>query len=143
MIRSIPFVLMLVGTPQPPASPAEPLSFRELFEPSPRALVPSARLTSLDGKRVHIVGYMAEMETPPRGGFYLCAFPVVATEAGAGTADLPPDAVFVVVPSAAGRALQPIHAPLDVVGVLELGSQTDEDGRVSSLRIVLDGPEHP
>jgi hypothetical protein len=131
----------LLLTPDvPTTSPPEPLSFREFFEPSPHALQPSARLLSLKGKRVRMVGYMARTEVPPKGGFYLCSSPVVATEAGGGTADLPPDAVLVVLRSAQGKELAHIPRLLEVTGLLELGPQVDEDGRVSRIRILLDGP---
>src|SRR5262249_42903204 len=140
MIPFVPLVLFLLAAdPKAPPAP-EPLSFREFFEPSPRALRPSARLASLDGTRVRLVGFMAEMELPPKGGFFLCSTPVVATEAGGGTADLPPDAVFVVVRSAAGKELALVRGPLEVVGVLELGGRADDDGYVSTIRVVLDGP---
>ncbi|HWM85401.1 MAG TPA: hypothetical protein VNO33_06170, partial [Kofleriaceae bacterium] len=45
---------------------AERLEFRELLEPGP-VLQLSARATSLAGKRVRMVGFMANMETPPKG----------------------------------------------------------------------------
>lgn len=134
----LPLVLLLVATASP--APAAPLSFNEFFESSPTALEPSARLRSLVGKRVRLVGHMARMEAPPKGGFFLCAVPVFATEAGGGTADLPPDAVFVVVRSAAGKELAHIARPVEVTGVLELGPQVDADGRLSRIRIRLDRP---
>ena len=123
-----------------PAADPAPLAFREFFEPASRTLKPTPRLLSLQGKRVRLVGYMAQMETPPKGGFYLCPSPVLATEGGGGTADLPPDAVLVIVRSAEGKALGHIPRPLEVTGLLELGPQEDKDGRVSTIRIVLDGP---
>jgi hypothetical protein len=132
-------LLLLADAATPP--PAEPLRFQEFFESSPSALRPSARLHALVGRRVRLVGYMARMESPPKGGFFLCASPVLATEAGGGTADLPPDAVLVVVRSAAGRELAHIPRPLEVTGVLELGPAVDADGRLSRIRVVLDGPD--
>jgi len=123
-----------------PWLPAQDLAFREFFDPTPRELRPSARLLSLEGRRVRLAGFMARSEEPPSGGFFLCAFPVVATEAGGGTADLPPETVFVVVPSAAGRAVPWTPHPVAVEGVLALGSRAGEDGQVSSIRVVLDGP---
>ena len=116
------------------------LSFRELIERSPRGLRPSPRLLSLEGRRVRLVGYMAQMEAPPKGGFYLCAAPVFATEGGGGTADLPPDAVLVIVKSARGKELAPLSRPVEVTGVLEVGTRVDDEGHVSNIRIVLDGP---
>lgn len=119
---------------------ATPLSFQELFEPSPRELKPTAKLLSLHGRRVRLVGYMARMESPPRGAFYIAPHPVFCDEAGGGTADLPPEAVRVVVRSAAGQAIPWVPRPLEVTGTLELGPQPDEEGRVSSIRLVLDRP---
>lgn len=135
--------LLVLAPASPPAAPPAPLSFREFFAPSPRGLKPSTRLLSLDGKRVRLTGFMAQMESPPKGGFYLCAFPVFAAEGGGGTADLPPDAVLVVVRSAQGKELEHIPRPLEVTGVLELGARVDEEGRVSRIRILLDGPVPP
>jgi hypothetical protein len=122
------------------APAAEPLSFHEFFEPSAQELRPSARLLNLNGKRVRLIGYMAQMDDPPKGGFYLCGSPVFAAEGGAGTADLPPDAVLVVVKSAQGQALAHMPRLLEVTGVLDIGPLVDEGGRVSRIRILLDGP---
>jgi len=122
--------------PTPP--PPEALTFREFFVPSPRGLQPSPRFLGLEGKRVRLTGYMAQMEAPPAGGFFLCAVPVFATEAGGGTADLPPDAVLVLVPKADKRPLKQVLGPLEVIGTLEIGSRADAEGRVSRIRIRLE-----
>jgi hypothetical protein len=119
------------------------LSFRELLERSARGLRPSTRLLALDGQRVRLVGYMAQMEEPPKGGFYLCPAPVLATEGGGGTADLPPDAVLVIVKAARGRHLAHISRPVEVTGILQVGTEVDDEGHVSNIRIVLDGPAPP
>jgi hypothetical protein len=120
--------------------PVVTVAFRDLLEPSGRGLRPSAHVLSLSGRRVRMVGYMAQMEDPPKGGFYLCASPVAAMEGGGGTADLPPDAVFVVVKSAKQNSLAHVRKQLEVTGVLEVGPQVDDDGRVSNIRILLEGP---
>lgn len=117
----------------------EKLEFRELLDPGPE-LKPSARALALAGKRVRMVGFMAEMELPPRGGFYLVPGPMEIDEAGGGTADLPLHSVLVVSPSAAGRVVPHQGGPLEVTGTLELGNRADADGRVSSIRVLLDGP---
>ena len=129
-------VFLLLGS----GPETQSLEFRDFFVASPRELKPSPRLLGLAGQRVRLVGYMALMEEPPKGAFYLCAFPVEATESGGGTADLPPEAVLVVVPSARGRELAHIPRRLEAVGVLEVGPQADTDGRVSSIRLILEGP---
>ncbi len=114
---ALALVLMFLAATAPP----EPLRFRDFFEPGPRELRLSARLRSLEGRRVRMVGFMADAELAPRGGFYLCPFPVAATEAGGGTADLPPETVFVVVRAARGAELAHRSGPLEVTGLLELG----------------------
>jgi hypothetical protein len=129
-------VLLMFG----PWRPASDLAFREFFEPTPRELRPTAKLLALEGSRVRLVGFMVRSEEPPTGGFFLCPFPVFATEAGGGTADLPPETVFVVVPSAAGRAVPYTPQPVVVEGVLELGRRAGEDGHVSSIQVVVDPP---
>jgi len=120
---------------------AELLEFGEILEPGP-VLEPSAKVTGLAGKRVRMVGFMAHMEHPPKGAFYLVPRPLHADEAGGGTADLPPQSVLVVSRSAAGQKLPFIEGALEVTGTLELGNRADEDGRVSAIRLVLDGPPH-
>jgi hypothetical protein len=131
--------VLLAPSPEATLSP-ESLSFSEFFDASPTALQPSRRLLSLVGKRVRLVGHMARMESSPKGGFYLCAFPTLITEGGGGTADLPPGAVLVVVGSAEGKELAHIPGPLEVTGILEIGPRADEEGRVSRIRILLEGP---
>lgn len=114
------------------------LSFSQFFEPGPRELKLSSTLLSLNGHRVRMVGYMAQMEMPPEGAFYLTPHAVSCDEEGAGTSDLPVSSVRVVVRSAKGKAIAFIPSPVEVTGVLELGYQADEEGRVSSIRLILD-----
>jgi hypothetical protein len=136
--------LLAAGSPTPAASSggaaAEPLAFGELFVPSPRELRPSPRLQALAGRRVRLTGFMVRMEDPPRGAFYLAPRPVDCDESGAGTGDLPPEVVRVVVRSSPEEVLPWVPRPLEVTGVLELGPQPAGAGRVSAIRIVLDRP---
>ncbi len=120
-------------------SPAVPLTFREMFDVTPDALKPTEKLLSLVGKRVRLTGFMAAMEQPPLGGFYLCSFPVNCDESGGGIGDLPPNAVFVVVRSAGGKPLPGhIGRPLIVSGTLELGARTEPNGYVTHIRLFMD-----
>ena len=129
--------LLLAASSVRPA--AIPISFSEFLQDS-TVLAPSARLLSLNGKRVRLVGFMARMEVPPRGGFYLCPPPVSADESGGGTADLPVESVLVVMRSARGREVAYRPGPLEVIGILQVGSRTDEEGRVAGFQITLDPP---
>ncbi len=118
----------------------EPLKFSEFFEISGSQLRPSARLMSLRGRRVRIVGYMARMEEPLKGAFYLCPRPVYGDESGGGTADLPVETVLVIVNSAKDKWLEYFARPLEVVGLLEIiepGREAPPGGRI---RITLEEP---
>jgi hypothetical protein len=127
---------ILLSTGEPAA-----LAFSDFFRPASTKLQPSDRLLALDGQRVRIVGFMAQMEDGPSGAFYLAARPVNCDEGGAGTGDLPPDAVLVVVPWSAGAEIRFLPGPLEVVGTLHLGAATRQDGSPSRIRIVLDSPQ--
>lgn len=81
---------------------------------------------------------MVDMESPPSGGFYLAARPIRCDEAGAGTGDLSPETVLVIVTSARNKPVPFVSGPLEISGVLEVGNQTDKDGRVSAFRLRLD-----
>jgi len=115
------------------------LEFRDILEVGPKA-APSAKVRSLKGNRVRIVGFMAHMEDAPRGAFYLVSRPLHCAEDGAGTGDLPPDAIRVVVRSSAKEEIPFYPGRISVSGVLEVGHETDEEGRPSFFRIVLDRP---
>jgi hypothetical protein len=117
------------------------LAFSDFFRPASTKLQPSDRLLALDGQRVRIHGFMAGMEEGPSGAFYLTSRPVNCDEGGAGTGDLPPDAVLVVVPWAAGAEIPFLPGQLEVAGTLHLGVATRQDGSPSRIRIVLDPPQ--
>jgi hypothetical protein len=116
------------------------LAFSDLLAPGPR-LALSPKVVAQAGRRVRLVGFMAELEDPPRGAFYLTARPVRCDEGGGGTGDLPPDAVLVIVRSAAEQEIPFYPGAIEVAGVLEVGPAVDEAGHPSSFRITLDRPK--
>jgi hypothetical protein len=137
MLPALCLATLLLASPDRPV----PLAFKDLLEfKQDGTLALSAKLQSLAGKRVEIVGHMADMERLPRGSFFLVPHPLVADESGAGSADLPPDAIRVIVRSAKGKALAQIPRPLRVIGVLEVGPKDEPDGLPSLIRIFLDPP---
>lgn len=133
MLALFSLLLLCGAEPRP-----EPLAFGELFEAGPRELQPSPKLLSLNGKRVKMVGFMAQMEIPLRGAFYLAPRPLSCDESGGGIGDLPPEAVRVVVRSHSGKVVPFVRGPLEVTGVLEVGYRAEQDGEASSLRLILD-----
>jgi hypothetical protein len=48
--------------------------------------------------------------------------------------------VLVLVRSAKDREIAFIPRPVEVTGILEVGNREEKDGRVSAIRLTLDGP---
>ncbi|BDU74648.1 hypothetical protein [Mesoterricola silvestris] len=117
------------------------LGFKEVLDTSGPELKPSARVLALAGSRVKLVGFMAKMEVAPKGAFYLAPRPVACDEEGGGTADLPPEAVYVVVRSSPGEEIAYTPRALEVTGQLQVGYRCEPDGRVTHLRLILDQPQ--
>jgi hypothetical protein len=126
-----------LGSVQTAQPPAQRLEFAEFFEPG-AGLRPSQKLRSLAGQRVRLVGFMAQLELPPTGAFYLVPRPVRCDESGGGNADLPPESVLVVSASSAGRVVPFLAGALELTGTFELGNQPDSAGRVAAFRLRLD-----
>ena len=126
-----------------PPDPATEIQFDEIFSPiGAGGLEYSGKLRGLAGRRVSIRGYMVAREAAPPGTFLLAPFPAQLHETEYGLADdLPPATVFVEAPAWRGRTVPHRPGPLKVSGVLELGNREEPDGRISSVRLVLDGPD--
>ena len=118
------------------------LSFSEFFDTTGQEPAVSGRLLQLNGNRVKLVGFMAKMEVAPRGAFYLTPRPVSCDEEGAGTADLPIEAVYVVVRSSPGLEVPYTPRALEVTGRLDYRGEVitplDEAGVRESARRLKD-----
>ena len=84
---------------------------------------------------------MVKMELAPKGAFDLTPRPVSCDEEGGGTADLPPEAVYVVVRSSPGEEVPYTPRALEVTGLLEVGYHVEDDERVTHIRLLLDRPQ--
>ena len=129
------------SVPTGKAVTAEPiaLAFTEFFEASTQGLKPSHKLISLKNKRVRLTGFMAQMENELEGSFFLAPRPVFCDEEGGGNADIPPEAVLVIVPFLAQQKIHFVPGLLEVTGILEVGNR-EEKGQVSSIRLIIDTP---
>ncbi len=114
---------------------ATALDFSELYSgASPLGLELSPKLKSLEGKKVHISGFMAPPLKPTLSFFVLTKVPMSICPFCSTDADWPNDIVLV-------KLLQPVTAlpfdrPITVTGNLEVGYQVDtETGFVSLVRI--------
>ena len=139
-----PQVHLSTTTVQPHAVTARPdltLAFSDIFVADSKPPQLSPALLFAAGKHVRMVGFMAHMDQPPSGAFYLTSRPVSCDEMGAGTGDLPIDSIRVnVVP--APKEVTFVPGPIEVTGVLELGRQEEPDGAVSHIRLVLALPSN-
>ncbi len=120
------------------AVPITKLEFREFLDAAPNELKPSAKLLSLQGQRVRLVGFMAQMEERPNGYFYLCSRPVFCDESGGGIGELPIDAVRVVVRTSKGQPVKFIPQPIAISGVLALGGQSEMEQDSWAVRVLVE-----
>jgi hypothetical protein len=129
------------GGPIPPAAGVTDLKFRDFFRLPirPRGLEPSERLQGLDGKRVRLIGYMADREEPAAGFLILAPLPVSIAEAEDGPADdMPASVAYVHLDGLADRTLPYMPGLLQFTGTLSVGAREESDGRVSTVRLQLD-----
>ena len=139
-VPQTPPALSVAGQMSPLPPGVADLKFHEFFKMpvGPGGLAPSKKLLGLNGKRVRIIGYMAQQETPSAGVFILSPIPVSMGDEDEGLADnLPPNVVFVHLEKSDG-VVPFISGLLKLTGVLSVSSQEEADGRVSSVRLLLD-----
>jgi hypothetical protein len=133
--------MVALSPERPPASLSSPtIEFFEFYKYGSGAPRPKPKLLRLNGKRVTLVGYMVQMESPPRGGFYLAPYPAGCDQLGTGRGGLPPPSVLVLPPAARGKHVDFIEGTLEVTGILDVGKKESDDGEVARIRLVLDGP---
>jgi hypothetical protein len=116
------------------------LKFREFFRLpiGPRGLEPSQKLLALDGKRVRLIGYMADREEPAAGFLILAPLPVSISEAEDGPADdMPASVAYVHLDGFSEQVLPYVPGLLAFTGTLSIGAHEEADGRVSTVRLHL------
>ncbi len=125
-----------------PAAGEIDLKFGEMFKMpiGPKGLEPTDKLLSLNGKRVRLIGFMAEQETSAKGVIILTPMPVsLGDEDESLSDDLPGNAAFVHLASPyADKPVPNMRGLLHLSGTLQLGPQDEADGHVSSIRLMLD-----
>lgn len=126
--------------PPPPAGTSS-IKFGEFFQMpvGPLGLEPSEKLTALNGKRVRLVGYMVQEDTPTTGRFLLSPLPVsLGDEDESLSDDLPPTTVFVHLQGAGNHGTPFIPGLIKLNGILEVGNKDEGEGRISAVRLILD-----
>jgi hypothetical protein len=131
----------LPETPPPPAGVTD-LKFTEFFEPiGPRGLNYTGRIKSLNAKPVRLLGYMVKQEVAKSGMFLFSPVPVQLEEDEMGLADdLPACVVHVIAPTNSPSEIRFTPGLLGLIGTLSLGTREEADGRISSVRLLLDTP---
>lgn len=140
---ALPPAAVAVHGPLPPLPrQVEHLKFQEMFASpvGPKGLEPSARLLSLHGRQVRMVGYMATQEESKAGVLILTPMPVnLGDEDESLSDDLPGNAVFVHLAKPYAERLVPnLQGLLQFTGTLSVGALEEADGHVSSVRLELD-----
>ncbi|HEX5357438.1 MAG TPA: hypothetical protein VFW93_14590 [Aquabacterium sp.] len=137
-----PAAVAVHGPLAPPPAQVEHLKFQDMFKTpvGPKGLEPSARLLSLHGRKVRMVGYMATQEESKAGMLILAPMPVnLGDEDESLSDDLPGNAVFVHLARPYAERLVPnLQGLLQVTGTLSVGAFEEADGHVSSVRLELD-----
>jgi hypothetical protein len=125
----------------PPSGVSE-LKFQDVFKLpiGPKALEPTEKLRGLDGRRVRIVGYMVQQESPAVDAFLLSPLPVMLGDEDESLADdLPPSTIRVELPTTRGAVIPNLPGLLQLTGVLHVGMRADAaSGRATPAQLVLD-----
>jgi len=133
-----PGVALAAGFGQASAAEVARLQFGELYgQVGPLGMRFSEKALGLRGQPVAMRGFLAPPLKPDARLFVLSAKPVALCPFCQSDADWPHD-IVVVFPRAAGEVrLTPSAEPLEITGILELGSSTDDaTGFVSQVRLV-------
>lgn len=129
------------GELPPPRAGVASIKFGEFFRMpiGPFGLEPSEKLIALNGKPVRLVGYMVREENPTAGRFLFSPLPVtLGDEDESLSDDLPATAVSVHLQGVKNQVTPYIGGLIQITGTLEVGAKDEADGRVSSVRLVLD-----
>jgi hypothetical protein len=120
----------------------EELSFQEFYKNpvGPRGLEPSTKLLSLNGKRVRVLGFVAEMELANKRNIILAPLPLKPQPEEYGLADeIPAAHILVTIPGDPSVQVPFQSGPLLLAGTITVGNST-ADGETSFVRMVLDAP---
>ncbi len=129
---------------EPPQGTQE-LKFQDMFRMpvGPNGIESSERLSSLDGQRVRMVGFMVRSSQPRSSAFILAPMPVeISDEDEAEADDIPFSAVLVKLPAPFAQPIPNLDGLMQVSGVLRVVNIVDADSsRSFAVSIELDrGP---
>jgi hypothetical protein len=120
----------------------EELRFQDFYKlpVGPRGLEPTHQLLSLNGKRVRILGYMAEIQCENKREFIFSPVPLQPQPEEYGLCDdIPATHILVTVPGNPDEPLHHVSGPLLLTGLLAVG-ESSKSGETSFVRMQLDAP---
>ena len=120
----------------------EELSFQEFYRNpvGPRGLEPSAKLLSLDGKRVRILGFVAEMERANKRNIIFAPLPLKPQPEEYGLCDeIPATHLLVTIPGDSETQVPLLPGALLLTGTLAVGHSA-KDGESAFVRMILNAP---
>lgn len=140
---AIPPASVAVHGPLPaPARGVTDLKFSEMIKLpiGPKGTEPTERLLALHGKKVRLVGYMAQQSDPARGKLILTPNQIMVGEADESLSDdVPGNAVFVhLTATHANKVIPNLRGLLQLTGTLQVGALDEGNGRISSIRLLID-----
>lgn len=132
------------GNKLPPCPPGVThVEWSELIKTpvGPLGLELTDKIKTLDGKKVRLLGYMVQRDEAVPGALWLTPYPVNIEESEAGFADLPPQAVYVLIPYRSKIIAPYTPRPLLLTGTLSVGQRAGEEKEATSLfRLTLESP---
>ena len=120
----------------------EELSFQEFYRNpvGPRGLEPSAKLLSLNGRRVRILGFVAETERANKRNIIFAPLPLKPQPEEYGLCDeIPATHLLVTIPGDPETQVPLLPGAMLLTGTLAVGHST-EDGETAFVRMILDSP---
>lgn len=139
----VPLATAAAAEPTPPAETISSLAFEDFFKRpiGPRGLEPGAALLALAGTRVSLSGFVAHGPDPQPALAILAPVPVAIGDEDEGLADDLPASVAYLrwTDPRIARGLASCRRAVNVTGRLELGRRAEPDGRMSFVRLDVDG----
>lgn len=120
----------------------EELRFQDFYKlpVGPRGLEPTHRLLSLNGKRVRILGYMAEIQCTNNREIIFSPVPLQPQPEEYGLCDdIPATHILVTVPGNPNEPVRHVSGPILLTGLLAVGDSS-KSGESSFVRMQLDAP---
>lgn len=133
--------LAVSGKLTPPPGDVLELKFGDFFRMpiGPAGLEPTEKLLSANGRKVRLVGYVVKEEDAREARLILAPLPVtLGDEDESLSDDLPATAVFVHLTGVGKRTPPYLAGLVQLVGILDVGTVDEADGRPSTVRLRLD-----